>query len=70
MTPSTDAVPTVVELRFVPLASIQIEEGANPRRRFDEQVLAELADSIRQHGLLAAARRPHGRQRRLPAHRR
>jgi ParB/RepB/Spo0J family partition protein len=52
MTHSTDVVPTSGELRFVPLASIQIEEGANPRRRFDEQALAELADSIRQHGLL------------------
>ena len=52
MTHSTDAIPTAGELRFVPLSSIQIEEGANPRRRFDEQALAELADSIRQHGLL------------------
>jgi ParB family chromosome partitioning protein len=51
MTSSTDAV-TTSELRFVPLMAIQIEEGANPRRRFDEQALAELADSIRTHGLL------------------
>jgi ParB/RepB/Spo0J family partition protein len=51
MTSSTDAV-TTSDLRFVPLTAIQLEEGANPRRRFDEQALAELADSIRAHGLL------------------
>ena len=51
MTSSTDAV-TTSDLRFVPLTAIQVEEGTNPRRRFDEQALAELAESIRTHGLL------------------
>ncbi|MGH3049293.1 MAG: ParB/RepB/Spo0J family partition protein [Gaiellaceae bacterium] len=43
---------TTHEVRLVPLSEIQIADGANPRRRFDEQALAELADSIRQHGIL------------------
>ena len=43
---------TTHEVRLVPLAAIEIADGANPRRRFDEQALAELADSIRQHGIL------------------
>lgn len=40
------------EVQLVPHAAIRIADGANPRRRFDEQALAELADSIRQHGIL------------------
>ena len=40
------------EVRLVPHTAIRIAEGANPRRRFDEHALAELADSIRQHGIL------------------
>jgi ParB family transcriptional regulator, chromosome partitioning protein len=43
---------TTHEVRLVPHAAIRIADGANPRRRFDEQALAELADSIRQHGIL------------------
>ncbi len=51
-TTTTDVVHTAVEQRLVPLAQIQVEEGANPRRRFEQQALTELADSIRTHGLL------------------
>ncbi|HET8607490.1 MAG TPA: ParB/RepB/Spo0J family partition protein [Gaiellaceae bacterium] len=43
---------TTHEVRLVPHAAIRIADGANPRRRFDEQALAELADSISQHGIL------------------
>jgi ParB/RepB/Spo0J family partition protein len=40
------------EVRLVPHTAIRIAEGANPRRSFDEHALAELANSIRQHGIL------------------
>jgi ParB/RepB/Spo0J family partition protein len=40
------------DARIVPLNAIQIAEGANPRRHFDEGKLAELAESIRTHGIL------------------
>jgi ParB family transcriptional regulator, chromosome partitioning protein len=40
------------ELRLVPLDAITVAEGANPRRRFDEHALRELADSITKHGLI------------------
>jgi ParB/RepB/Spo0J family partition protein len=40
------------EVRLVPLGEIQIAGGGNPRRRFDEQALSELAASIGQHGVL------------------
>ena len=40
------------EVRLVPLGDIQIADGGNPRRRFDEQALSELAASIGQHGVL------------------
>lgn len=40
------------EVRLVPLGEIQIADGGNPRRRFDEQALSELAASIGQHGVL------------------
>jgi ParB family chromosome partitioning protein len=43
---------TTHEVRLVPLSTVHLAEGANPRRRFDEQALAELADSIRRHGIL------------------
>ena len=33
-------------------SEIRLADGANPRRRFDEQALNELADSIGQHGVL------------------
>ena len=39
-------------LKLVPLEQIHIPEGANPRRRFDEHALQELADSIGKHGVL------------------
>ena len=35
----------------IPLSRIQ-ESKTNPRRQFDEAKLAELADNIRQHGVL------------------
>jgi len=40
------------EVRLVSLGEIQIADGGNPRRRFDEQALSELAASIGQHGVL------------------
>lgn len=40
------------ELRLVPLDTIRIAEGANPRKRFDEDALRELAESIATHGLI------------------
>jgi ParB/RepB/Spo0J family partition protein len=40
------------EVRLVPLGEIQIADGGNPRRHFDEQALSELAASIGQHGVL------------------
>ncbi|MDE3069969.1 MAG: ParB/RepB/Spo0J family partition protein [Acidobacteriota bacterium] len=51
------------QLRLLPLRDIHVAEGANPRRCFDEQALAELADSIRQHGVLqplVVTARPEG----------
>ena len=43
---------TEPQVRLVPLREIRVAEGANPRRRFDEQALAELASSIEKHGVL------------------
>ena len=40
------------ELRHVPIGEIRVEEGANPRTRFDETALRELAGSISQHGVI------------------
>src|SRR5229473_118102 len=48
----TKSVPPVVSsIQEVPLAKIR-ESKTNPRRFFDEAKLAELADNIRQHGVL------------------
>ena len=48
----TNAVPPVVSsIQDIPLAKIR-ESKSNPRRLFDEAKLAELADNIRQHGIL------------------
>src|SRR5436309_8230476 len=48
----TKAVPPVVSsIQDIPLARIR-ESKTNPRRFFDEAKLAELADNIRQHGVL------------------
>jgi ParB family transcriptional regulator, chromosome partitioning protein len=54
------AIPSVVfSVREIPLDKI-CESKTNPRREFDETKLAELADSIRQHGVLqAVVVRPH-----------
>ncbi len=41
----------VSELRFIRLSDI-IADPDQPRRHFDETALAELADSIREHGVL------------------
>jgi ParB/RepB/Spo0J family partition protein len=40
------------QVRLVSLSEIQVADGSNPRRRFDEQALSELAASIGQHGVL------------------
>lgn len=40
------------EVRLVSLSEIQIADGANPRRSFDDQALNELAASIQRHGVL------------------
>ena len=48
------AIPSVVfSVREMPLDKI-CESKTNPRREFDETKLAELAESIRQHGVLQA----------------
>ena len=48
----TKAVPSVVSsIQDIPLAKIR-ESKTNPRRLFDEAKLAELAENIRQHGVL------------------
>src|SRR5260370_39365907 len=48
----TRAVPPVVSsIQDIPIAKIR-ESKTNPRRFFDEAKLAELADNIRQHGVL------------------
>src|SRR6266481_2967942 len=48
----TKAVPPVVSsIQDIPLAKIR-ESKSNPRRFFDEAKLTELADNIRQHGVL------------------
>ncbi len=48
----TKSVPTVVSsIQDIPLAKIR-ESKTNPRRFFDEAKLEELADNIRQHGVL------------------
>ncbi|HET7558511.1 MAG TPA: ParB N-terminal domain-containing protein, partial [Limnochordia bacterium] len=38
-------------LQSIPIASVR-PGGGQPRRQFDDAALAELADSIRQHGVL------------------
>ena len=48
----TKSVPPVVSsIQDIPLGKIR-ESKTNPRRFFDEAKLAELADNIRQHGVL------------------
>src|SRR5207244_7069086 len=48
----TKSVPPVVSsMQDIPLVKIR-ESKTNPRRFFDEAKLAELADNIRQHGVL------------------
>src|SRR5439155_1789444 len=49
---ATKAVPPVVSsIQDIPLAKIR-ESKTNPRRVFDDTKLAELAENIRQHGVL------------------
>ncbi len=43
--------PMVSSIQDIPLTKIR-ESKTNPRRFFDEAKLAELADNIRQHGVL------------------
>lgn len=45
--------PIVSSVQEIPLARI-CESKTNPRRQFDETKLSELADNIRQHGVLQA----------------
>src|SRR5580704_14115565 len=45
------APPVVSSIQDIPLAKIR-ESKTNPRRVFDDTKLAELADNIRQHGVL------------------
>ena len=48
----TKAVPPVVSsIQDIPLAKIR-ESKTNPRKQWDESKLAELAENIRQHGVL------------------
>jgi len=52
VTSGTKAVPSVVSsIQDIPLVKIR-ESKTNPRRFFDEAKLAELADNIKQHGVL------------------
>lgn len=44
------------ELRHVPLSRIVVADGFNPRRRFDEQALEALAQSLRERGCLQPIR--------------
>jgi ParB/RepB/Spo0J family partition protein len=39
-------------LKLVSLEQIQVPEAGNPRKRFDQQALRELSDSIGKHGVL------------------
>ena len=58
---SSAAIPVPVSVREIPLSKIS-ESKTNPRRQFDETKLAELADNIRQYGVLQAILvRPIGR---------
>src|SRR4051794_22044238 len=52
MSENTSGTPAGGELRTVPLSSIRVREGFNPRTEFDEPELARLADSIREDGIL------------------
>ena len=47
----TKSVPVVSSIQDIPLAKIR-ESKTNPRHIFDEAKLAELAENIRQHGVL------------------
>lgn len=48
---SKDVPHSLSSVQDIPLTNIQ-ESGTNPRRQFNETKLAELADNIRQHGVL------------------
>jgi ParB/RepB/Spo0J family partition protein len=40
------------EVRWLPVAKIEIEQGYNPRREFNPEPLSGLTESVRQHGVL------------------
>src|SRR5690348_4601167 len=50
--PTTEDALATSELRTIPLSSINVVEGFNPRRQFDQAELDRLAESIRLRGLL------------------
>jgi ParB family chromosome partitioning protein len=52
MSTTSSSAAATPSLKLVPLEQIQIPEGGNPRKRFDERALRELADSIGKHGVL------------------
>ncbi len=49
---TTSPATATASLKLVPLEQIQIAEGGNPRKHFDQRALQELADSIAKHGVL------------------
>lgn len=49
--PSTQAVETNQEYRNISVATL-VESSTNPRKRFDEKTLAELAASFKTQGVL------------------
>jgi hypothetical protein len=59
----------VSAMQDIPLGQIQ-ESKTNPRRQFDQAKLAELADNIRQHGVLQSTRPRSRRMRTLSARKR
>jgi ParB/RepB/Spo0J family partition protein len=69
---ATDARPQS-ELHTIPLSSINVEEGFNPRESYDAKELTRLAESVRLHGVLQpieVAPAENGEYRLIAGHRR